>query len=398
MDLTAYAGQRVRIGFYHQAAVYAEGPGWYVDEVEVNRFDPPPPRVAEFYPGPGGAAPATTSLWVRFTVGLDPASVIADNVAIFAPGPDGQFGTVDDARIGPLVLDYDVESARIRIEYPLGFPEGQYQLHLRDQILGSVGLALDGEGNYVAVPMDQLPSGDGSAGGDFVAQFWVDATSPPTTLGLRSTTHVVGEPSTIDQISVRWNFTEDALSALAGYLVGWDKKPDTGVSELQIRLPVSQVTKSPPLGDGADYWFHIAAVDLAGNLSPAVHLGPFIVETGGPRIVSVSPSDGSVDPSPPSEIRVLFQDTDIDPATVNAATFVVEASGGDRSFDEGNEVPLAGTVAYDPATRTATFVPALPLEMDAYRIRVSDAVTDVFGHPLDGNADGVDSGDFVSFF
>jgi len=398
VDLTAKAGAQVRIGFTHQADFAGQSSGWYVDEVEVVVVEPPAPSVLEFFPGPGRAASAMRSLWVSFTTKLDPATVNLDNVSIVAPGPDGQFGTADDAAIGPLVLDYDAELSRLDIEYAAGFAQGRYQLHLSDDIRGTLGLALDGEGDYVSPSPDPLPSGDTIPGGSFVAEFLIDTSSPAPMLGLRSTTHVLDEPSTIDQIGVRWNAAEDAVSGLAGYVTGWDRSADTPAAELQTLLPVSQGTKSPPLGDAADYWFHIAAVDRAGNLSPAMHLGPFSIETGGPRIASVSPSDGSVDATPPSEIRVVFRDADLDPVTVHALSFVVQASGGDRTFDDGNEVPIAGTVAYDPATRTATFTPAGPLEMDAYRITVRDTVSDIHGHPLDGNADGINGDDFVSFF
>ena len=35
IDITAYAGQKVRIAFYHTADDYYEYPGWYIDDVEV---------------------------------------------------------------------------------------------------------------------------------------------------------------------------------------------------------------------------------------------------------------------------------------------------------------------------------------------------------------------------
>jgi H+/gluconate symporter-like permease len=37
IDLSAYAGQRVRLAFHHQASPPAEDPGWYLDEVEIWR-------------------------------------------------------------------------------------------------------------------------------------------------------------------------------------------------------------------------------------------------------------------------------------------------------------------------------------------------------------------------
>src|SRR6185369_12744762 len=59
----------------------------------------------------------------------------------------------------------------------------------------------------------------------------------------------------------------------------------------------------------------------------------------------------------------------IDPATINVASFKVSA--------------LAGTVNYDPATLTATFTPNVPLAAGtSYTLSVSTAVMDLAGNPL----------------
>ncbi len=40
VDITAYAGQKVRIVFYHTADPYSTGTGWYVDDIAVIRMEP----------------------------------------------------------------------------------------------------------------------------------------------------------------------------------------------------------------------------------------------------------------------------------------------------------------------------------------------------------------------
>jgi hypothetical protein len=40
VDITAYAGKKVRIGFYHTADHYSTGAGWYVDDIAVIIMDP----------------------------------------------------------------------------------------------------------------------------------------------------------------------------------------------------------------------------------------------------------------------------------------------------------------------------------------------------------------------
>ncbi|MFC1597329.1 RHS repeat-associated core domain-containing protein [Planctomycetota bacterium] len=342
-----------------------------------------------------------TTVWAQFTVDLDPATVIADNVQLIGAGPDDEFDTGDDLPIVADSVNYDVQAKQINFEYEAGLTEGIYRLHIDDAIHGTLGLALDGEGDYVASPMSSLPSGNGIAGGDFVASFVIDTTAPSNPIELRSTSHFIDEPAADDVVSVRWTAAQDALSGIGGYRVGWDVNPETDASELVIEIPATQFVRSPQLGDGDGYWFHIAAFDSAGNLSEAAHLGPLVIETGGPAVSSVTPADGLVDPTPPSTIQIAFEDRDLDASTMNVATFVVQASGGDRTFEDGNEVmipELDGLINYDPDTRTATFEPASPLPTDTYQVTLSDSVADLSGRPLNGDADAFEGGDFISFF
>jgi len=38
VDLTAYAGERIRFGFSHVAAPSGESTGWYIDDIEIVKF------------------------------------------------------------------------------------------------------------------------------------------------------------------------------------------------------------------------------------------------------------------------------------------------------------------------------------------------------------------------
>ncbi len=42
-ELTDYAGETVRIAFFHTAHYYSESSGWYIDNIEFSGFTPPPP-------------------------------------------------------------------------------------------------------------------------------------------------------------------------------------------------------------------------------------------------------------------------------------------------------------------------------------------------------------------
>jgi len=110
---------------------------------------------------------------------------------------------------------------------------------------------------------------------------------------------------------------------------------------------------------------------------------------GGPSFVvlSMTPEPGSTLGAGPTEIVVVFTE-DLDGATVTAETIRVLGSGGDGTFEDGNEVlvaPASVTVT-GPREATLTFAAALPA--DAYQVVVAGKQA---GRGLD--FDGVD--DFV---
>lgn len=90
-------------------------------------------------------------------------------------------------------------------------------------------------------------------------------------------------------------------------------------------------------------------------------------------IVSVAPAENATGVSTTAEIRVQFT-TDMNPSTITPATITV--------IDENNNA-VAGTVTYDAATRTATFVPASPLgDNVTYTVTLSRGILDTAGNAL----------------
>src|SRR5690606_14327323 len=101
-----------------------------------------------------------------------------------------------------------------------------------------------------------------------------------------------------------------------------------------------------------------------------------------------------------------------DASTVNAATFLVERSGGDGTFDDGNDVAITAASIAVPAANTSTAVFDLagaPHADDTYRVRLlgggAGGVLDLSGNALDGefsgafpSGDGTEGGDFVATF
>lgn len=125
--------------------------------------------------------------------------------------------------------------------------------------------------------------------------FWIDTTPPANPVQLRSTSHSTDRWSNDTTIDVAWSLPEggDPLSGYRGFSIVWDTSGTTVPDEkTELAAEVSTAT-SPPRFDGSSIWFHIRALDRAGNWAPgAAHLGPFSVDSTPPKnpTVLLSPS------------------------------------------------------------------------------------------------------------
>lgn len=128
------------------------------------------------------------------------------------------------------------------------------------------------------------------------------------------------------------------------------------------------------------------------------------------RVSSLSPVPGSDLETAPAEIIAMF-DRELDASTVNANTFLLEASGGDTTFGDGNETPItAASITVSANGTTATFdLSGVSLGDDTYRVRLLGAgasfIMDLDANALDGefsgtfpSGDGAQGGDFEGEF
>jgi hypothetical protein len=130
------------------------------------------------------------------------------------------------------------------------------------------------------------------------------------------------------------------------------------------------------------------------------------------RVTSLSITPGSSQTALPASIAVGF-DRDLNAPTVNAASFRLERSGGDRIFGNGNDVAVTAASVAVPAGNQSTAVMSLAgvaSISDQYRITISGtggtSVLDLGGNALDGelsgtalpSGNGVAGGDFVATF
>jgi hypothetical protein len=126
------------------------------------------------------------------------------------------------------------------------------------------------------------------------------------------------------------------------------------------------------------------------------------------KVTSLSPIPDSVLSASPTNIVAMF-DRELDVSTVNLTTFVIEASGGDASFGDGNEIPIVATGITATATSATLDLIGVTLTDDTYRVRLfgsgASIVMDLDANALDGefsgtfpSGDDIAGGDFTATF
>jgi len=132
------------------------------------------------------------------------------------------------------------------------------------------------------------------------------------------------------------------------------------------------------------------------------------VATTGPQspatISSISPLAEEIVEAPPRQI-LISSAAALDTSALNAASVVLKRSGGDGSFDEGNEVvlsPIRIEVLLAEPTSLAISIASGEWAPDSYELTIrgegSLGVSDRSGSAIDGDRDGRAGGDFVMRF
>jgi hypothetical protein len=130
-----------------------------------------------------------------------------------------------------------------------------------------------------------------------------------------------------------------------------------------------------------------------------------------PRVASLSPLPNSTVDRLPTQIFAVF-DHEVDASTINADTFIVERSGGDNSFNEGNEVVIEPSqINLSSINPTLAILDLSGVEPapDTYRMSLlgsgSTPIRDIAGAALDGeftsifpSGDGSAGGNFHAIF
>jgi hypothetical protein len=202
---------------------------------------------------------------------------------------------------------------------------------------------------------------------------------------------LVGIPSTEESSVLRVNPGDPNNSYLVQKLEG------TASSGQQMPLDAPSLPQATI--DVIRQWISDGAID---DRLPAS--GPI-------RVTSLLPVPHSVvDPAPTQIIAAI--DREPDTSTVNANTFIVEASGGDSTFGDGNEIQITAASITVPMANPQTTVfdlTGIALADDTYRVRLlgggPSMILDLDANALDGefggafpSGDGTQGGDFEAVF
>lgn len=113
-----------------------------------------------------------------------------------------------------------------------------------------------------------------------VGPFFIDTVLPsnPDSYSSSHTPYIWSNDSTI---LIQWSGATDDLSGVYGFSFYWDKSASTVPDQTVETL--GNGTNSPPLPDDNSLYFHVRAVDLAGNWAVgAFSAGPFYIDTESP--------------------------------------------------------------------------------------------------------------------
>ncbi|MEO8464457.1 MAG: Ig-like domain-containing protein [Gammaproteobacteria bacterium] len=172
-----------------------------------------------------------------------------------------------------------------------------------------------------------------------------------------------------------------------------------GTASVGGRMPLGGMPLAQSDIDVIRQWITDGAQPTAGTVTTPV------------RVTSLSPLPDSTLQTVPTSIMAVL-DRALDATSVDATTVLVQRSGGDGTFGDGNEVTITPVSVTVPAGNTKTIVvdisTAPPIE-DDYRITLvgtgATMIRDLGGNALDGefagafpSGDSTQGGNFVATF
>jgi hypothetical protein len=121
----------------------------------------------------------------------------------------------------------------------------------------------------------------------------VDTTAPTAPTSVYSTTHNVNTPSNNTVITMTGSGATDASSGLGGYSVLFNTSSTSPADTVRDVVGSTFTATSTALADGTSYYFHVRAIDLAGNAGSDVVSGPYLIDTLAPASPTVTSSQAT---------------------------------------------------------------------------------------------------------
>lgn len=298
--------------------------------------NPPPaaPRVLATVPAADATEVlTTTAVWADFDVELDPASLTPSTFTL---------GGVEGA------VAWDAAQKRVTLTPTQPLEPGRtYVATLAPTVRSATGVELGAP--------------------------WAWGFSTSRRVALASTVPADGATDVAVNASISATFTgpldETSLSPTSFEVEG-----ATGSVAWSAATHTATFTPSAPLQRGRTYVVRLnGLVDAAQNaLPPHVFAFTTSADAEAPSVTSTSPAAEAVDVSPTAVVSATFSEP-MNPADFGAGGFTLTSPTG----------AVAGSVAYQPSTRTATFAPALPLPLGTRLTATLAAnVSDLAGNPL----------------
>lgn len=284
----------------------------------------------------------------------------------------------------------------------------------------------DGSGHYFH--LRTCDWSDNCTGALHLGPFSIDTTPPTAPGNVLSISHTPGIPDPANPvISMTWNAASDpslVASGVDAYAYRFDQLSAALCDKVADSRTTVTSAGSIPLVVGT-WYFHLCAVDLAGNTSPTVTVGPFYLgnDTLPPQVLQLTsvplPATGHISPwVAPTQLRLTFDEAlldppgDGDPADVtNPLNYLLVEAGANAIVQTagcgalaGDDVAVAiGAIEWDAATATAAILIADGLDGHAlpvghYRLFGCATLRDLLSNRLDGNADGSGGDDFAETF
>ncbi|MGB5412484.1 MAG: Ig-like domain-containing protein [Woeseiaceae bacterium] len=169
-----------------------------------------------------------------------------------------------------------------------------------------------------------------------------------------------------------------------------------GTASSGARMPLNAPALDQSVIDVIRQWITDGAIDDRAPSSSPI------------RVTSLSPLPDSMLTAAPSDVIAMF-DRELDVSTVNSMTFLLEASGGDATFGDGNETTITATGITTTATSATFDLSGITLADDTYQVRLAGSgasiIMDLDANALDGeysgsfpSGDGTAGGDFLAQF